>query len=59
MSSAKMHFEQQAISFFLKCDRGIYIFEEIQKKYQDGIEDVHCPTWPDRNCVYLSTNKKI
>ena len=50
-------FEIETNFFFLKSDQGIYNFEETQKSFQDVIEDVCCPTYPNAKCVYLSTNK--
>ena len=52
-------FEQQTVSFFLKCDQTIYMFEETRKSIQDAIGDVYCPTCPNEKCVYLSNNRNF
>ena len=50
-------FQQRKILFFLKCDQGIIIIEEIQKSFQAVTGEVFCPTCPNEKCVYLSANK--
>ena len=36
-------FEDQTNSFFLSLGKGVYIFEESPKLFQDVIGDVYCP----------------
>ena len=50
-------FEQKTISFLLKCDQNIYIFEETGKSIQDVIVYMCCPTCPNEKCVYISANR--
>ena len=49
--------QEQKVSFFLKFDQGIQIFEGKQISMQDVIGDVNCPTCPTETCVQLSNNK--
>ena len=50
----KVHFEEQAKGFFWKCDQGLYVFDEIQKAFQDIIESVPDPGryWSEQKCVH-------
>ena len=57
LSGAQYSLWRKTSSFFLKCERGLYTFEETQKLIQNVIGDVFCPGryCSLQKCVYFHT----
>ena len=51
--------EQQTVSFFLKSDQGIYIFEAIQSSIRDVIGHVYCPTCQTKSVFTSQPTKTL